>query len=164
MIIIGLGANLPSPDFGSPQATLTAALAALDATGIRVLSRSRWYESEPLPKSDQPWFVNAVASVETTLAPEKLLTVLLETEQKFGRRRSVANAARAIDLDLLIYDDIITEDPSGLVLPHPRLQDRAFVLLPLREIAPGWRHPVLGRSIEDLIRDLPRDQLARPIE
>lgn len=164
MIIIGLGGNLPSARFGSPQATLTAALEELEREGVHVAARSRWYESAPVPLTDQPWFVNGVAAVETTLGPEALLALLLRTEQHFGRVRSVPNAARIIDLDLLLYHDKVMVVPGGLTIPHPRLHERAFVLLPLRDIDPNWRHPVSGRPLGELIAELPAGQTIRPIK
>jgi 2-amino-4-hydroxy-6-hydroxymethyldihydropteridine diphosphokinase len=161
MILIGLGANLPSA-VGGPQQTLEATLAELATWGVHVVARSRWYRTAPIPRSDQPWFVNGVARVETALSPDTLLALLCRTEQKFGRQRSVANAARTLDLDIIDYDGRI-ENLSDLVLPHPRMQDRAFVLLPLAEIAPGWRHPILGKTVEELISALPPGQNAEPI-
>jgi 2-amino-4-hydroxy-6-hydroxymethyldihydropteridine diphosphokinase len=161
LILIALGANLPS-SAGGPQETLEAALGALTARGIRVAVRSRWYRTAPIPVSDQPWFVNGVARVETGLAPRALLDVLQQVEQDFGRQRTVPNAARTLDLDIVDYDNRVENSPE-LTLPHPRMQDRAFVLLPLAEIAPGWRHPILGKTVEDLISALPRDQKAEPV-
>lgn len=163
MIIIGLGGNLPSARFGSPQATLAAALEALEGEGLRIVARSRWYESAPVPLTDQPWFVNGAAAVETALDPEALLALLLRTEQRFGRVRSVPNAPRVIDLDLLLYHDNVITVPGGLTIPHPRLHERAFVLLPLRDIVPGWWHPVSGRPLDALIAELPGDQTIRPV-
>lgn len=164
MILIGLGANLPSARHGEPKATLAAALAALEAEGVATLARSRWYRTAPMPPSDQPWFVNAVAAVATRRRPAELLALLHEIEARFGRRRDQQrNEARPIDLDLLAYDDAVVEE-GGLVLPHPRLHERAFVLLPLAEVAPSWRHPRLARTVEALIADLPADQVATPME
>ncbi len=163
LILIGLGANLPSRAFGAPKATLTAALERLDTAGLRVTARSRWYESEPVPKSTQPNFINAVVRVEAKLAPAALLAVLHRTEESFGRVRGVPNAARSIDLDLIAYGDTVTHGDGGPLLPHPRMHERAFVLLPLREIAPRWYHPFLGRTVDELIALLPRDQVARPV-
>ncbi len=162
MILLGLGANLPSPA-GPPLATLAAALAALEAEGVTILARSRWYKTAPVPVSDQPWFVNGVVKVATGLGPTALLAVLQKIERSFGRNRGVRNAARTIDLDILDYDGRIEAHP-GLVLPHPRLHERAFVLLPLAEIAPDWRHPSLGRSVSELIAALPQGQSAQPID
>ncbi len=159
MILIALGSNLPSAH-GGPEATCAAALDRLAALGVEVLRRSPWYETAPIPASDQPWFVNGVAAVRTTLAPEDLLALLHRVEAEFGRARTVANAARILDLDLLAYGDLVRKGP--LNLPHPRLQDRAFVLYPLRDLAPDWRHPVLGRTAGALIADLPPGQFLRP--
>ena len=156
MILIGLGANLPSPEHGPPQATLAAALAALAAEGVTTLRRSPWYESAPVPPSGQPWYVNAVAEVETALSPLALLAALLEVEAGFGRVRGARNAARTVDLDLLDYRGLVTGPDEPPALPHPRLHERAFVLLPLCDLAPGWRHPASGRTVEALIRALGR--------
>ncbi|HEX4194232.1 MAG TPA: 2-amino-4-hydroxy-6-hydroxymethyldihydropteridine diphosphokinase [Stellaceae bacterium] len=161
MILIALGANLPSPA-GGPQETLEAALAELEARGVHIAARSRWYRTAPVPVSDQPWFVNGVARVVTALEPLALLRALQEVEHVFGRLRSVPNAARTLDLDVIAYDNRLVNTPE-LILPHPRMQDRAFVLLPLAEIAPGWRHPVLGKTVEALISALPAEQKAEPI-
>src|SRR5262249_44922427 len=143
VIFVGLGANLPSVA-GPPQATLLAAFEALHRAGGAILPRPRWYRSAPGPPSDQPDFVNGVASVATTLDPAALLELLHGIEADFGRERPRANAARTLDLDLLAYDDRTMAEPGGLILPHPRLHERAFVLLPLAELAPDWRHPRLG--------------------
>jgi 2-amino-4-hydroxy-6-hydroxymethyldihydropteridine diphosphokinase len=161
MILIGLGANLPST-VGGPQQTLEAALARLEAASVHIVAPSRWYRTAPVPVSDQPWFVNGIARVETSLAPRALLEVLRQIEREFGRRRTVPNAARTLDLDIIDYDGRI-EDTPKLTLPHPRMQDRAFVLLPLAEVAPEWRHPVLGQTVKTLISALPADQKAAPI-
>ena len=160
-ILIGIGANLPSAAHGPPRATCEAALAALRARGLRVLRRSRWYESAPVPPSDQPWYVNGVARVETALPPPALLALLHDIERDFGRERREINAARVIDLDLLAYGDRVESGPPAL--PHPRLHERAFVLLPLAEVAPNWRHPATGRSVAALIAALAPDQAARPL-
>jgi 2-amino-4-hydroxy-6-hydroxymethyldihydropteridine diphosphokinase len=154
MILIGLGGNLAS-DLGSPRDTLTEALRRLEAGGVRVLARSPWYRTAPVPISDQPWYVNAVASVATDLSPARLLRLLHEIEAALGRMRGAPGAARTCDLDILAYDDRLSGPGEAFVLPHPRLHERAFVLLPLRDVAPGWRHPRLGLSVEALIAALP---------
>ena len=161
-ILIGLGANLPSGR-GTPAQTLCAALDRLAEQGLTVLRRSRFWRSPPWPPSDQPWYVNAVASVSTTLPPDDLLAALHRVEAEFGRERSVPNAARPIDLDLLAYRGEIRRGPD-LILPHPRLTERAFVLLPLAEIAAMWCHPVTDATIAALIAVLPADHMAEPIE
>jgi 2-amino-4-hydroxy-6-hydroxymethyldihydropteridine diphosphokinase len=161
MILLGLGANLPSPA-GLPQATLEAALTAIAASGVTIVARSRWYRTAPVPASDQPWFVNGVARVETGVEPLALLTLLQKIELQFGRQRAIRNEARTLDLDILDYDGRV-EERAGLVLPHPRMHERAFVLLPLAEIAPQWRHPKLGETVAALISALPASQKAEPI-
>lgn len=153
MILLGLGANLPSARHGPPRETLLAALAALEAADVRVLRRSRWYDSAAWPDPGQPRYVNAVASVATALDPAQLLALLHRIEAEFGRIRGARNASRAIDLDLLDYDGRVEAGPP--VLPHPRMAERGFVLLPLREVVPHWRHPASGRSVDELIAALP---------
>jgi 2-amino-4-hydroxy-6-hydroxymethyldihydropteridine diphosphokinase len=154
MILIGLGGNLPHELFGPPRGVIEAACAALEVLEVKVVARSRLYYSAPVPASDQPNFVNAVAAVRTALDPNGLLRVLQTVEAAFGRVRTVRNEARTLDLDLLAYDGRVL-DEDELVIPHPRLVDRAFVLLPLRDVAPDWRHPGLGRSVDELIAALP---------
>ena len=161
MILLALGANLPSTA-GPPLATLGAALAGLETAGVKIVARSRWYRTAPVPVSDQPWFVNGVVGLATGLDPRALLNLLQAIERQFGRERGVRNAARTLDLDLLDHNGLVEEEPD-LVLPHPRMQERAFVLLPLAEIAPGWRHPKLGTPVADLIAALPAAQKAEPI-
>jgi 2-amino-4-hydroxy-6-hydroxymethyldihydropteridine diphosphokinase len=162
LILIGLGANLPSR-FGPPRESLDAALQALDRRGVSIVRRSRWWRSQPVPISDQPWFVNGVAAVETALAPEDLLAMLHGIEAEFGRVRSVVNAARLLDLDLLAYGRLII-DGAALVCPHPRLQQRAFVLMPLADIAADWRDPRDGRDLPTMIAALPPDQKIEAME
>jgi len=162
-VFVGVGANLPHPSFASPRDTLQAALLELDRRGARVVRCSRWYRTAPVPASDQPWFVNVVAEIATSLSADDLLAMLHEIEDLFGRVRSVPNAARLIDLDLLDYRGGISPPGSGrAVLPHPRMAGRAFVLRPLADLAPRWRHPVSGATISDLMRALPPDQVAEP--
>lgn len=162
MILIGLGANLPSPRFGPPRETLVTALDRMNSEGIRVVRRSRFYRTAPVPSGDDPWYVNAVAAVVTSLGPVPLLNRLLAIEADFGRVRSVRNAPRVLDLDLLAYGEVATGAGTAPELPHPRLTERAFVLLPLAEVAPDWRHPVSGAAVRDLIALLPPDQVAEP--
>ena len=163
MIYIALGANLPSERHGPPRATLEAALALLPEAGIQVAARSRWYESAPVPAGDQPWFVNGVARVESALDPADLLRALHAVEAELGRVRSVPNAPRAADLDLLDVHGQVTAEGAWPCLPHPRLHKRAFVLMPLAELAPDWRHPVLGIGAAQLLRTVPADQVCRPL-
>src|SRR5690349_10777439 len=123
MILIGVGANLPSAA-GSPLETCEAALVHLGRLGVIITARSPWYETAPVPVSDQPWFVNGVATAATSLSPAGVLAALHLTEAAFGRLRSVANAARTLDLDLLAYGTEVRTDRSPL-LPHPRMHERA---------------------------------------
>ena len=164
MILMGLGANLPSAEFGPPRATLEAAFDALDALGIVILARSAYYESAPVPPSGQPWFVNAAAAVRSSLGPEALLSTMLGLEGRFGRVRETPGAARVLDLDLLAYGDVLTPDDAHPALPHPRLHERAFVLHPLLEIAPDWRHPRLGKTAGEMLAGLKGNQEVRRLQ
>ncbi|MBX2834637.1 MAG: 2-amino-4-hydroxy-6-hydroxymethyldihydropteridine diphosphokinase [Micavibrio sp.] len=161
MIFIALGANLQSL-VGAPEATFKAALAALEEAGVRVVAFSSVWESPPWPEgSDQPWYENAVAIVETALPVELLLRLMHEVEAEFGRDRAgeARNAARTLDLDLIAYNDVVMDD--GLVLPHPRMHERSFVLYPLCEIAPDWGHPLFGRSVREMCECLPDSLIIR---
>ncbi|HEV2678031.1 MAG TPA: 2-amino-4-hydroxy-6-hydroxymethyldihydropteridine diphosphokinase [Aliidongia sp.] len=161
MIYVALGANLPSPIHGLPRATLEAALGALGQSGLRVAARSAWYETAPVPVSDQPWYVNGVARIETMLGPADLLECLHRIEAAFGRVREVVNAPRVLDLDLLACGDMISV--GWPLLPHPRLHERAFVLRPLADVAPGWRHPLLGLDIAAMLAAIGPEQTTRPL-
>lgn len=156
MILLGLGANLSSA-IGPPVATLDAALDALVAEGVIIRRRSSWYRSAPVPAGDQPWYVNGVVAVETSRDPPALLALLHRVESRFGRVRRARNEPRVVDLDILDYDGAIRADRP--VLPHPRMAERSFVLLPLREVAPDWRHPASGAALATLIAALPPDQI-----
>jgi len=159
-IYIGLGGNLPHPQYGPPRATLEAALTTLTDRGIEVRQVSPWYRTAPVPASDQPWYFNAVAEISATLPADQLLAELHAVEQEFGRVRGVPNAPRLIDLDLLDFrGEIGPGGPGKATLPHPRMTGRAFVLRPLADLVPGWRHPVTGTPIEALVAALPADQV-----
>ena len=160
MILIGLGANLTSPVYGPPQATVLAALSAIEDGAVRIVARSPLYRSAPVPASDQPWFVNAVARLETKHNPLELLEYLRAIEARFGRVRERRWGARVIDLDLLAYDDLVIGHPAAdsaeaaLIVPHPRLVERLFVLRPLADVAPGWRHPITGDTPKEIINKI----------
>jgi len=161
-ILIGLGANLPSTA-GGPVETLAASLVALEAKGIKIVCCSPWYRSRPVPVSDQEWYVNGVALAETNMDARTLLDTLHEVEVGFGRTRIVVNEPRVLDLDLLAYGDQQTLGEPGMNLPHPRLHERAFVLVPLADIAPDWRHPVSKLSIAQMMAAMPPGQVVEQI-
>lgn len=154
MILVAIGANLPGPDGSAPLETARAAAAALDRLpGLRLRGLSRWYETEPVPPSGQPPYVNGVAHLAGEAAPELLLEWLHTIEAAAGRRRGEPNAARTLDLDLIALGGLVRHGPAP-VLPHPRAHQRGFVLAPLCDVAPGWVHPLLGRSAADLLAAL----------
>ena len=157
LILVGIGASLPGPDGAAPKASCQAAAAALDALpGLRLRALSRWWASAPIPPMPgAPWFVNGVARLEGRADPTALLAALHGIEARFARARPFPNAPRTLDLDLLDIDGLQIGSP-GLVLPHPRMQLREFVLRPLLEVAPGWRHPVLGGAAALLAALLPQ--------
>ncbi len=159
MILVAVGSNLPGPH-GTPRANCEAALRALDAAGVRVVRRSRWFRTPPWPAAEagrQPWYVNGVIAIETALEPEALLATLHRIETAMGRTRGPEsiNAARPIDLDLIDYDGRVRD--AAPVLPHPRVASRAFVLRPLADVAPDWVHPVTGAPLASLLAGLPDD-------
>lgn len=164
MIVIALGANLSSP-VGSPEKTLAAALVKLEQFGVLPIARSRFYQTLAWPNPADPPFVNAVCRVSTPLGPEELLGVLHKVETSFGRDRSLReerNAPRSLDLDLIDYDGLIQAGPP--TLPHPRMCERSFVLVPMKDIAPDWSHPETGNSLGELIAALGADKYTpRPL-
>ena len=166
-VLVGLGANLPGATGAAPVETCARALEAMPAFGIEVVARSRWFSSAAVAETVQPDFVNGVARVATDLPPEGLLAALHRIEDLLGRRRPYPGAPRVIDLDLLAYGAAL-RDPgggaAGPVLPHPRLHERAFVLLPLTDVAPGWRHPATGSPLAALVAALPSGQRCAPLE
>ena len=147
-VIVALGGNL-ALEGQAVQAVLELAAGRLAGAGLRPVRRSGWWRSAAWPDPAEPPYLNAVAWVETDLEPQAVLNALLEIETAFGRRRSVPNAPRTLDLDLIAHGRRTIDEPS-LVLPHPRAAERLFVMGPLAEIAPGWRHPVTGETAVDL--------------
>lgn len=148
---IALGANL-----GDRAATMREALARLSSTeGVHVTAASSLYDTAPVGPPNQPRYLNAVVEVATTLSPQDLLRTLLEIERDLGRERSGAQwAARTIDLDIILFADVVATS-AELAVPHPRFRERAFVLVPLAEIAPRAQDPVTGERVESLLRACP---------
>lgn len=177
-MLIALGSNATSRQ-GTPRAIVEMAMAEIDSGAIRVVARSRLYRTPCFPAGAGPDFVNAAVLCETALGPREVLERLHRIERDFDRVRKERWAVRTLDLDLLAMGDLVLPDlatlrrwielapeqqrevaPEGLILPHPRLQDRAFVLVPAAEVAPDWRHPVLGRTLAEMRDALPADDIA----
>ena len=143
-VFVAIGSNL-----GDREGNLARGVRGLGRRGLRVTARSAVYETDPVGGPAQGPYLNAVVEAETRLGPEEVLTACLEVERESGRERGVRNAARTLDLDLLLYGDAVVSTPA-LTVPHPRLHERAFVLVPLAEIAPRARHPVLGLTAAEM--------------
>ncbi|OWY08185.1 2-amino-4-hydroxy-6-hydroxymethyldihydropteridine diphosphokinase [Thioclava sp. F42-5] len=171
--LVALGANLPS-QYGSPRETLCAALERLEQLGFSMVAISRFWSTPAVPAGAGPDFVNACCKMRCNLQPRDVLAQLHVLEEEFGRVREGRWSARVIDVDLIASEEQVLPDrdaflrwqnlaqdaqqreaPSELILPHPRLQDRAFVLIPLAEIAPLWPHPVTGQSVMEMLAALP---------
>lgn len=163
---VALGSNIDAPD-GSRADHLRAALVALDdAASTRVLACSDFIQTAPVGPIPQGRYLNAAAIIQTTLSPEALLARLLDIERTRGRDRGREErwGPRTLDLDLLLFDDLVLDQP-GLTIPHPRLIERAFVLIPLAQIAPDWIVPgeaARGRSVAQLLTALPADSESHP--
>lgn len=171
--LVALGGNQPSVA-GGPRATVTRAIQRMDEVGLSVRAVSALYQNPAFPAGSGPDYINAAVSIETDLTGDDLLRTLHEIEAEFGRERGTRWGARTVDLDLIALGDMILptaqiqsewrlltleaqqmKTPDTLILPHPRLQDRAFVLVPLADIAPEWRHPTLGKTVLEMLSELP---------
>jgi len=159
MILVGLGSNLSGP-WGTPRETMSRALRELDSGGIRLVATSQLLHTEPFGRKNQPAFVNAVARIATHMSPDALMRRLHMIEQKAGRQRRLRWGPRTLDLDLLDYHGLVRIKRSlsikPLVLPHPGISERLFVLQPLNQIAPYWRHPLTKESVAFTIHKLIR--------
>lgn len=160
MILIGLGSNVEGP-WGSPEQTVRTAIARLDGTKTKLIKASRLLSSKPVGPIEQDDYINAAAIIETSLEPEQLMRHLHDLELEAERRRTVRWGPRTLDIDLLDYDGRIGEDDSDadgrlkpLILPHPAIADRGFVLAPVNEIAPDWRHPRSGKTAAQMLEEL----------
>ncbi len=160
-IIVALGSNL-SGEWASSISVLEAVKARLSSARVKILECSSYWRSRAWPDTTQPDYINAVALVETRLEPEGLLWALHAIEAEFGRVRTAPNAPRVVDLDLIAYGRAVRTDAAPL-LPHPRAAERRFVMGPLAEIAPGWRHPVSGERADVLAAAAPVGADARPV-
>ncbi len=161
MILVAIGANLPGPDGMAPRLTCERALAEIGhLPGLALVAVSPWYETAPVPPSGQPPYINGVARLAGRIAPETLLAALQAIEARFGRVRGAANAARTLDLDIIDLDGLRRAAPDP-ILPHPRAHERGFVLAPLADVAPDWRHPVLGADAAALLAALPAQGIRR---
>ena len=173
-VVVGLGANSPGA-WGTPAETIAQALGEIERLNIAVLAVSPLYETAAVGNARQPPYVNAVALLDTSLSPDALLRVLKEIERRSGRRGGRPWGPRSLDIDIVDYRGLVTHwrggrpdferaGPRPLVLPHPLAHQRPFVLRPLLDIAPNWRHPALGLSARELWRRVSRDGQGRVLK
>lgn len=155
-IFLSLGSNL-----GDRRANLQRALEKLREKEVTIVGRSTFYQTEPLDLLEQPHFLNLVCEVQTTLQPERLLELCLQVETELGRRRELPRGPRTIDIDLLFYGNEVLQT-SRLTLPHPRLYQRNFVLVPLQEMAPDFRDPASGKTVRQLRQECPDRSTVEP--
>ena len=157
MIFIAIGSNLESSTYGSPKENCMAAINILKKK-FNVKSISKFYKTEPIPKSDQPWFINVVINVRTELSPIEILKTLLSVESDFKRKRKNKNEARVIDLDLISYDNQVIKS-RDLTIPHPRMHLRKFVIKPICDINENWEHPKLKKKASIILKELAKQQI-----
>ena len=153
MIYIGIGSNLNGKNNETPLQNCKKALVELKKE-VNICKISSWYKSEPIPVSNQPWFINGVIKISTDKSSLDLLEFILSIEKVFGRVRKKQNEARILDLDIIDYKKKILYIKNKLIIPHPRMHERSFVLQPLSELNPKWMHPIKKKGIKELIRNL----------
>ena len=153
MIYIGIGSNLNGKNNETPLQNCKKALVELKKE-VNICKISSWYKSEPIPVSNQPWFINGVIEISTDKSSLDLLEFILSIEKVFGRVREKKNEARILDLDMIDYKKKILYIKNKLIIPHPRMHERSFVLQPLSELNPKWMHPIKKKGIKELIRNL----------
>ena len=153
MIYIGIGSNLSGKNNETPLQNCKKALIELKKE-VDICKISSWYKSEPIPVSNQPWFINGIIEISTDKSSLDLLEFILSIEKVFGRVREKKNEARILDLDLIDYKKKILYIKNKLIIPHPRMHERSFVLQPLSELNPKWMHPIKKKGIKELIRNL----------
>ena len=158
LVYLGLGSNL-----GDRKGAIERAIEKMAEQGIRVVRRSSLFETEPMELRDQPWFLNLVVEAETELFPRQLLNKILAIERELGRRRRERNGPREIDIDVLLYGKSVVRI-DALEIPHPRMQDRRFVLAPLIELAPEMRHPVVKKTFRQLLETLEGQRVVQVAE
>ena len=152
-IIISIGGNIKSKDGSHPIHVAKKAINCLENYSIQVTNQSSWYETEPIPKSDQPNYFNCVVFAKTTLNELNVLNSLHDIENIFGRRRIAVNEDRVIDLDLIDYSNKILEN-KDIIIPHPRAHKRRFVMEPLAELDKNWVHPILNKNVSEILKKL----------
>ena len=157
MIYIGIGSNLNGKNNETPLQNCKKALKELKKE-VNICKVSSWYKSEPIPVSNQPWFINCIAEISTNKSSLDLLGFILSIEKTFGRIRKKKNEARILDLDIIDYKKKILYKRNKLIIPHPRMHERFFVLQPLRELNPKWVHPIKKKGLNELISDLNNKQ------
>ena len=157
MKILAFGSNLPFKN-NSPQDNIEKAYEVLSKNGIKILNKSSIYRSEAYPNKNDPEFCNSVVSVDTDLEPNILLKIILKIEASFDRKRYVKNSPRTLDIDIICFDDIVLNE-KNLIIPHPEMQNRLFVLLPIQEINKNWLHPVLTKSVTNIIKEFDQKAL-----
>ena len=158
MILVAIGSNLNSKLYGSPEQNCKMAIGVLRKY-FEVTQSSSFYMTEPIPKSEQPWFVNCIVNIKSKISPSKVLDTLLEIESQFGRKRNKKNEARVIDLDLIAYNSLIVKS-FKLKLPHPRMHLRKFVMQPICDINENWVHPVFKKKASEILKELANQKIS----